>query len=134
MGVFQPINKAKLIAAAAMASASAIATRFGNSPNMASDYGPAARPAGGVRLVQVPENRLDGYLAGKVRDQRSFPYRNHKGETCRPSLRYFTHVNYSHIYKPAKDGQRECVRRRPAFYADVAQDLAAIQQHLEGTA
>lgn len=111
--------------------ASTAASRLDMGP---SDRGPVSKPAGGLRLVQVPDGHLDHYLVGRTRDARSFPMRDRHGNTYRPSLRYFTHVNYSRIYFPAKPGHRECVRRRPGFYKEVAQDLATIQVALEGTA
>lgn len=95
------------------------------------DYGPVSKPTGGLRLVRVPDSHLDHYLAGKTRDVRSFPTRDSRGKRHEPVLRYFTHVNYSRLYFPAKPGHRECVRRRPGFYKEVAHDLAAIQVALE---
>lgn len=106
------------IAGAALSGASAfVSQRFGGM-RMSHETQPTARPAGGLRLVEVPEDRMAQYLLGKPRDQRSFPRKNSGGLVVRPTLRYFTHVNYSRIYKAAKPGQRECRRRCQAFYVN----------------
>lgn len=107
------------IMALAMAGISGLATRYSQSDMRAT--GPEyrnPRPAGGLRLVEVPEDRLEAYLGGRRRDTRSFPVSTKYG-TERGFLRYFTHVNYSRIYKMAMPGQRECRRRRPAYYVEV---------------
>lgn len=129
-------TRSKALMSMALAGASGIVAAM--APTAASardlrpaDYGPVSKPTGGLRLVPVPDSHLDHYLAGKTRDVRSFPTKDSRGDTYIPVLRYFTHVNYSHLYFPAKPGHRECVRRRPGFYKEVASDLAAIQVALE---
>lgn len=106
------LNKAILSAAAA----SMGAMFFDQKGGTARDFGPVARPAGGLRLVAVPPERLEMYLAGRRPDRRCFGAVDSKGRKVRPTLIYSTFVNYSKIYKVAGVGHRECVRRCPGFY------------------
>lgn len=73
-------------------------------------------PKGGTRLQAIFLDKVDFYLAGRTRDQRSYPLRDSKGTVHDPILSYRTFVNYSRFYRAARAGQRECRRRCHAFY------------------
>jgi len=60
---------------------------------------PCAPPKGGCHLRQVPWEHLGRYLAGRVRDNRSFETKNRKGDIIPPLLTYWTFVNFSRPYK-----------------------------------
>lgn len=74
------------------------------------------QPKGGVHLRQILPEKVQMYLAGRVRDQRSFETRNSKGVIHDPILTYWTFVNFSRAYR--MNGERECVRRCPLWYTE----------------